>query len=208
MSSSTLDEILNRIHALQLELEDEIDRLLSEKRQQFRYRLDQGKVRFEQGIQSLQRHHKVSLWTFLRKARIGHVLTSPIIYSAIIPFVLLDVIVSFYQYVCFPIYGIPKVKRSKYIILDRQHLAYLNVIEKFNCIYCGYGNGLIEYVREVTARTEKYWCPIKHATHSPDPHRLSREFADYGDAEVYKKRLAELRSEIANLRQDEAAPKD
>ncbi|TNF34624.1 MAG: hypothetical protein EP315_06995, partial [Gammaproteobacteria bacterium] len=70
---------------------------------------------------------------------------------------------------------------------------------KFNCVYCGYSNGLIEYIREITARTEQYWCPIKHAQRTPDPHRFSDRFVDYGDAEAYKSRLEELRKQLSEL---------
>ncbi len=47
----------------------------------------------------------------------------------------MDVTISLYQAVCFPIYGIPKVKRQDYIVFDRQYLQYLNLIEKINCAY-------------------------------------------------------------------------
>ncbi|MEN8132050.1 MAG: hypothetical protein ABFS45_18105 [Pseudomonadota bacterium] len=199
MPGSPIDEILNRLHALQAELEGEIDRLLSEKRERFRYNLEQGRVRFERGMQALQRRQKVGVWAYLRTARLGHLFTAPVIYSALIPFALLDATVTFYQHVRFPVYGIPRVNRADYFTIDRQHLAYLNAIEKINCAYCGYSNGLIEYVREISARTEQYWCPIKHARRTPDPHRLVVRFVDYGDADTYKARLRELRSEIAIL---------
>ena len=71
------------------------------------------------------------------------ILTAPVIYSVIIPFVLLDLFVSLYQAVCFPVYGIEKVRRRDYIAYDRKHLSYLNGFEKLNCVYCAYGNGLL-----------------------------------------------------------------
>ena len=199
MPNPTLDRILSRLNSLQEELEREIDHLLRKKREQFRYTLQQGKVRFEHGVQALQRHHKTRLWAYLGKARIGHLLTAPVIYSLIIPFVLLDIMVMLYQHICFRVYGIPRVARKDYIIIDRHHLAYLNAIEKINCVYCGYGNGLIEFAREVSARTEQYWCPIKHAQRSPDPHHLAGQFVDYGDADAYKTQLQALRRKIMEL---------
>ncbi len=199
MLDSSIGDILNRLHTLQAELEGEIDRLLGEKSERFRYTLEQGKVRFEQGMRALQRHQRVGIWAYLRSARLGHLLTAPIIYSLFISFVLLDIMVTCYQHVCFRIYGIPRVMRADYLLIDRQHLAYLNVIEKINCIYCGYSNGLIEYIREVAARTEQYWCPIKHARRTPDPQRLVERFVDYGDTDSYKVRLLDLQNEIATL---------
>ena len=63
---------------------------------------------------------------------------------------------SAYQAVCFPIYGIDKVRRSEHFIYDRAKLGYLNALEKLNFIYCSYGKGLISYTREIASRTEQY----------------------------------------------------
>ena len=59
MPRPQIDVTLDRLHAMQAELEMDIDRLLSEKRELFQYTLEQGKVRFEQGIKALQRHQRV-----------------------------------------------------------------------------------------------------------------------------------------------------
>lgn len=202
MQKSTIDDILERLKTLEAELEAAIDLLLSEKRELFRYTLDQGKVHFEQGVKALQRHQRTGLLKYIFTAHFGHLLTAPIIYSVFIPLVMLDIMATFYQQLCFRVYGIPLVVRGNYIVIDRQHLAYLNFIEKINCVYCGYSNGLIEYVREIGAKTEQYWCPIKHAQRTPDPHRQVNHFIDYGDAENYKTRLTELREEIRKLQQE------
>jgi hypothetical protein len=123
-------------------------------------------------------------------------LVSPVIYSLIVPLVLLDMWVWVYQAVCFPVYGIAKVDRSRYVLLDRGHLQYLNWIERLNCNYCGYANGLIAYAREIASRTEKYFCPIKHARRWLGPHSRYREFLEFGDADAYRKELPKLRAEL------------
>lgn len=197
MQKSTVDDILQSLHSLQRELEQEIDRMLKEKREQFQYSLEQGKVRFEQGMKKFLKNQRTGIWHYLRNAPLGHLLSAPIVYTVFVPFALLDISVTLFQQICFRIYHIPLVRRADYLILDRQHLAYLNVIEKLNCIYCGYSNGVIEYVREVAARTEQYWCPIKHARRSPDPHRYFQRYVDYGDVENYRDRLDELRKIIS-----------
>jgi hypothetical protein len=107
----------------------------------------------------------------------------------IIPFVLLDLFVTVYQFICFPVYGIPKVRRSNFLVFDRHHLAYLNILEKLNCAYYSYGNGLIAYVREIASRTEQYWRPIKHARRLVGAHARYADFADYGDSDGFKKSL-------------------
>jgi hypothetical protein len=201
MSGTNLDELLARLNSLHRELEAEIDKLLQEKREQFQYTLQKGKVRFANSVKSFQKSLKISSWEYLRSARPSHILSAPVIYSLIIPFALLDALVFVYQHICFRLYGIPLVRRSDYIVIDRHHLAYLNAIEKINCVYCGYGNGLLAYAREIAARTEQYWCPIKHASRSTDTHRLTQNFVEYGDAESYKKRLQELQDEISRIEQ-------
>ena len=80
-------------------------------------------------------------------------------YVCALPFFLLDLTVCFYQWTCFPVYGIPKVRRSEYLIFDRGRLPYLNVVEKAGCVYCSYANGLLAYIGEIVARTEQHFCP-------------------------------------------------
>ncbi|HFQ89050.1 MAG TPA: hypothetical protein ENK27_03140 [Desulfobulbus sp.] len=188
-----LDEILARLRRAEEELEQELDRLLEEKRRRFRYTLRQGRVVFERGIRGWQRQQRMAIWRYLRTAPLLFILSAPVIYALIVPLVLLDVAVMLYQQICFRIYGIPLVRRRDYLVVDRHALAYLNAIEKFNCVYCGYSNGLIAYVREVAGRTEQFWCPIKHARRVRDAHRHMEKFFDYGDAEAWRTRLAELR---------------
>jgi hypothetical protein len=52
------------------------------------------------------------------------------------------------------------------------------------------------YVREITGRTETYWCPIKHARRTRDAHAHYQDFAPYGDAPAYKRRLPALRRSL------------
>jgi hypothetical protein len=187
---------MNRLRATQHELEAELDRLLEEKRQQFHYNLRRGRVVFERGVRHWQREHKTGLWRYLREAPLSFILSSPLIYGMIVPMLIIDLSVTVYQQICFRIYSIPRVRRGDYILIDRHHLAYLNAIEKLNCVYCGYGNGVIAYAREVSARTEQYWCPIKHARRTLDAHRQSERFFDYGDAEAWRNNLDQMRMEV------------
>jgi hypothetical protein len=84
--------------------------------------------------------------------------------------------------------------------MDRGRLAYLNPMEKFNCVYCGYVNGLLAYVQEIAGRTEQYWCPIKHAIRLKTTHSRYQRFFDYGDAEQYHARLKAVRHEFNDLK--------
>ena len=195
MHPTALDEILHRLHQTQQELEQELDRLLEEKREQFRYRLRRGRVVFEREIRRWQQQYKTGSWSYLMKAPLLVILSAPLIYGMLVPLLLLDVSISLYQHICFRIYRIPLVRRTDYLVIDRHHLAYLNLIQKANCVYCGYANGLIEYAREITARTEQYWCPIKHARRTLDAHHREQRFVDYGDAEEFSERHRLLRED-------------
>jgi len=196
---SRIDDLLTHIAQLERELETELDRA----RDEWRYRLVAGRIRFERDVRLAHKRLKQSVPRFIRESSPLNLLTALVIYSLVVPIVLLDVWITIYQGICFPIYGIGYVRRSSYIVIDRQHLAYLNVIEKLNCVYCGYANGVFAYVREIAGRTEQYWCPIRHARRVKAPHTHYQEFVDYGDARGYERRLPILRAELRDKRSDE-----
>ena len=185
-------DVLDRIRDLETDLQHEV----TAAQQRWHYKIDTGRIRFEEAVHRRHKALKMSLAQFLRESSIPALLTAPMIYSLFMPFLMLDAWVSLYQLVCFPIYGIDRVRRSEYISLDRRKLAYLNAIEKANCEYCSYANGLLAYIREIAARSEQYWCPIKHARRIRGPHTHYRLFVDYGDAEGYKHELPVLRKSL------------
>jgi len=110
----------------------------------------------------IKTNHQPGLMALIKRSRPINLITGPIIYSMIFPLLILDIFVSFYQWSCFPIYGIPKLSRKDFIIFDRQELKYLDWISKFHCTYCAYGVGVVAYVGAVVGATENYFCPIKH----------------------------------------------
>jgi len=191
--NSKVSQILADMRRLEEELED----VINTQQVQLYYRIEGTKVRFEQSVQRAHQQLKTGVFRWLRESSPRNLITAPLIYALIVPFALLDLSVTVYQWACFPLYRIHKVRRSKYIVMDRHKLGYLNVIEKFNCIYCGYASGLFAYVREIAARTEQYWCPIKHARKILDPHRRYARFADFGDSDDFEKSFARLRKEMA-----------
>jgi hypothetical protein len=174
-------------------LVDQIRRDVAEQRRRWRYRILEGRVRFDQEVRVAHWRLKQSIPAYLRGANHLSLLTAPVIYSLLVPLAVLDLWVTVYQWVCFPIYGIAPVRRRRYFPLDRHRLEYLNAIEKANCTFCTYANGLVAYVREVAARTEQYWCPIRHAQAIQAPHPRYRAFFDYGDAERYHGELTAIR---------------
>ena len=184
--------IMSRIRQLQDELEEDFEA----RRAHFQYDLEDYRVRFHREIRAAHRKLRTTVGSYVKDARLLVVLTAPVIYAVIIPLVLLDLFASVYQRICFPVYGVPRVRRRDYIALDRHHLQYLNAIEKVNCAYCGYANGLLAYVAEIASRTEQYWCPIKHARRVEGTHKRYPLFFDYGDGVAYKKQLDEMRNAV------------
>jgi len=118
--NKNIDELLVRIHALQDELEDEYRRAREE--------WAERKLELAEELQRQQRRYKTGLFHFLRHSRLPVALTAPVIYAGWVPFMLLDLFVTVYQLVCFPIYRIPRVRRADYLVFDRELLPYLNII--------------------------------------------------------------------------------
>ncbi len=196
-----VDALIGKIRALEHELEAEF----AKQRAGLKFGFERGKVAFEQEVVRRHRELRTNLARYVLNARPLVALTSPIIYSLIIPFAIVDLWVSIYQAICFRVYGIPQVPRGRYMIFDRAALAYLNALEKLNCAYCSYVNGVIAYVREVGSRTEQYWCPIKHARRVMGAHPRYAGFEEYGDGEQYKARLGDARASL-QPKQDDTPP--
>jgi hypothetical protein len=189
--ANTIEELLARIRALQDELEDEYRKARDD--------FDLKRAQLAEEFLRQQRRYKVGLLGFLGRTRPLVALTAPLIYAGCIPFLLMDLFVTLYQTVCFPVYRIPRVRRADYLVFDRAELPYLNAIEKFNCFYCSYGNGVAAYTREVAARTEQYWCPIKHARRIQAAHGRYPGFFEYGDGEAFRRGLERLREQYRDI---------
>jgi len=148
-------------------------------------------VKFEAAARERHKELRVGIVRFLLNSGVFQIVAGLVIYLQIVPLLLVDLAVTLFQTISFPIYGIAKVARADYIVLDRHHLAYLNAIEKLNCVYCGYANGLLAYAREIAGRTEAHFCPIKHARITRGQHRRYYGFAEYGDAEGFRLKESE-----------------
>ena len=185
-------------------LEEELRAAVQEQESKMFFQIRGKRVEFERSVKDAHRRLKKNFFRWLVTNRPQNLITGPIIYAMVIPMMMLDLCVSTYQFACFPIYGIRKVKRSDYFVFDRYQLGYLNFIEKSHCIYCEYGNGLMAYVTEILARTEQYFCPIKHAHKILGAHARYKLFLNYGDAADYEKRLEEFR--VALGRERESGP--
>lgn len=187
-----IQEIIEQMEALEEKLKSEIEA----QEKHISYEIKEGYVKFEESVLKQQRENMKGLYRFFAEIPPLHLITSPFVYGMIIPAALLDITLFIYQNVIFRIYGFQFVRRSDYIVFDRHYLRYLNCIEKFNCMYCSYFNGLMQYAAEIAAKTELYFCPIKHAKKTLYRHRYHKNYLAYGDGEGYQERLKKIREEI------------
>lgn len=192
-----LEMLLEKFRSLERELAMEFQK----KQEEFFYQIHKKKVRFQREIKLEHKQLMISAFQFFRESRPLVILTLLVIWSCLIPALLLDLMISIYQAICFPVFGIPKVRRGDFIVLDRHNLSYLNVIEKMNCMYCGYFNGVVAYAREMAARTEQHWCTIKHARRVGDIHSRYKYFLDYGDGKRYRQEIETARRDFEDLKQ-------
>lgn len=188
-----MNDKINQLLAQMAALEDELRTAVHQQERRVFFQIKGKRVEFEKSARDAHRKLRTGVLRWLVKDRPQNLITGPIIYSMIFPLLMLDACVSFYQWVCFPIYGIARVRRGDYLVFDRRHLGYLNAIEKFHCTYCEYGNGLMAYMSEILARTEQYFCPIKHAHKILGTHARYHRFLEYGEAEAYEAKLEEFR---------------
>lgn len=112
MSNLKLESLLDEIY----KLEDRIEQEIKDRQKEFHFKIERGKVIFEKEI--LARHHKLKrkLLGYIVGAPVLIILSTPVIYSLIIPGLILDIFTTVYQMICFPIYGISKVRRREYIM--------------------------------------------------------------------------------------------
>lgn len=121
--------------------------------------------------------------------RIRYGISMPFIFGMLVPLIFLDLCLELYHRVSFWCYKIPYIERAQYVRIDRHKLSYLRWFEKVFCLYCGYANGLLPYAAAIAARTETYWCPIRHKEGAPFvPPAHHAEFVPYGDEQALRSR--------------------
>jgi hypothetical protein len=185
----TIRDILAKIESLNSELRDEYDRLSKK----YGFYIEKKRVIFLEQFKKRNKSMKFPSWKYVipKWKYLLHLLSMPFIYGIIIPAIFLDMCLTVYQHIVFRLYGIPRVSRKDYFVYERRFLDYLNIVQKLNCLYCSYVNGLFAYAVEIGARTERYWCPLK-AAHKPRfSHGWYKDFADYGNPEDWNKKFSE-----------------
>jgi hypothetical protein len=136
---------------------------------------------------------RIAFWKSFFPINWKYILSAPFIYGMFIPLSFLHICLEIYHQIGFRLYGIPRVNPREFFFYDRNLLPYLNPFQKFNCFYCSYANCLLQYAVEVSARTERYWCPIKYAHKIAHGHSQYPKFIDYLDAEHFNDKWDKLR---------------
>ena len=180
---SKINKILSDIQSKKDELRVEYAKL----KEKYGFKVEWRKIIFNTETKEKNKFFKKPILETIFTAEVREILSIPFIYSMVIPTLIFDVFLFIYQQTAFRLYKIPLVRRRDYLIYDRKTLDYLNVLQKFNCIYCSYVNWIFQYAVEIGWRTEKYWCPIKNARKKLGEHSWEQEFADFGDVETFKK---------------------
>ena len=123
--SPTIAEILERLG----QAEDDLEKAFAERREAMAFLLRGRKAVFDARIAALHRALRTGTWAYVRRARPSVVLSAPFILAVAAPLAVLDLFVTVYQAVCFPVHGLKKVPRGDFIVFDRAQLGYLNAIE-------------------------------------------------------------------------------
>lgn len=185
---SKINELLENFEEKRQQFLEDLQREYDALKKKYHYRIYKKKVIFTKEAKKENKKWKDSLLKeFLwGNMNLRFIISMPFIYGMIIPAIILDIFLFIYQQTAFRLYEIPLVRRKDYIFYDKRFLSYLNLIEKFHCLYCSYVNWLFSYAVEIGWRTEKFWCPIKNSMKIKWGHNWQKYFADYGDAEMYR----------------------
>ena len=108
-----IQQLLAQINAL----EDELRIAVNEQQSSIFFQIKGKRVEFEQSIKETHRKLKMNFFRWLVTNRPQNFITGPIIYSMIIPLLVTDLFITFYQLTCFPI-----------DVYKRQHLHYQTVL--------------------------------------------------------------------------------
>jgi len=184
-----IKEMVDEIESMKRKLGEEI----AKEESHIGFEIKNGSIHFEEEMAARQKENMMHLWAWFREIPFIQLLSAPVVYMMVIPAMLLDLMLFVYRNVVSRVFKIEFAKRSDYIVFDRHYLGYLNVVEKLNCLYCAYFNGLMQYASAIAGRTEFYFCPIKHAKKIAYKHEFYDAFLPYGEGEAYQKNLNALR---------------
>ena len=93
-------------------LEKELLVEVEAKQRQFSYRIHGRKAHFTENVRARHQLLAQKLTRYLCEAKPLSVLSTPMILFCAVPIVFMDFVAAMFQFICFPDYGIPKVRRK------------------------------------------------------------------------------------------------
>ncbi len=115
--SKRATQIADEIRTLEQELRQEIQRIRIDS-----FEITEKAIHFKDEVVIRHRTQALSVLTYLRRAKMKHIVCLPIIWSCLLPAIVMDALVSLYQMLCFLLFGVLKVKRSDHVVFDRRNL--------------------------------------------------------------------------------------
>lgn len=140
---------------------------------------------------ALQKLHEKQL------TNIKYLLSTPFIYGMIVPMLFFHILIEIYHRVCFYLYDMEYIDYRNHFRFDRHRIGGISPLQKFNCIYCEYGNGLASFTKEVIGKTEAFWCPIKHEDSPESPHAYYQQFMEYGNGRNFEEKRETVREKLS-----------
>jgi len=106
MPNSAIQDLIDQFNQIKKNLEMDVE----SKRKQFDYQFNKKRIIFEKVLLKAHKKLKTGSLRYLFNANLLTIITAPLIYMLIVPLLLLDLFVSLYQAICFPIYKVKKLK--------------------------------------------------------------------------------------------------
>ncbi|MEO7399959.1 MAG: hypothetical protein ABIV07_04210 [Polaromonas sp.] len=103
-----MNERISQILAQMAALENDLRSAVQDQESKMFFQIRGKRVEFESSVKAAHRKLKTNFFRWLVTNRPQNLITGPIIYAMIIPLMMLDLCVSFYQWSCFPIYGVTR----------------------------------------------------------------------------------------------------
>src|SRR5437870_13707446 len=119
--NTKISGIVSRIVELERELEQEFAREVEEKRLEFQYLIEKGKIVFRGEACALHKQLRQGVLAFLWQAPVVSLLVWPVIDSLIVRIVLVDCWLWLYQAAWFPVDGIAQGAWRREVVLGRRH---------------------------------------------------------------------------------------
>jgi hypothetical protein len=94
-------------------LREQLERRFDSARETFRYCVEYGRVRLSREVQELQRRYRVSSLRYLLNADLASLLTVPVVYSMLLPILMVDTGFSLFQHACLRACGVPVAARRR-----------------------------------------------------------------------------------------------